>query len=198
MVTRQATPVSDALKIERVSKLSDRFILLTGCSGGGKSTLLQALADRGFGTVQEPGRRIVADEIACHGRALPWVDMKAFALRAVEMAKADLHSARPLSGLVFFDRGLIDAAVALAYSGGPTMSEILGDTRHYSKQVFMTPPWKDLFTNDAGRRHAFDAAVQEHHRLEHALSALGYTKIELPKVSVQERADFIIGMCGAY
>ena len=37
----------------------DRFIILSGCSGGGKSTLLAELARRGFATVEEPGRRIV-------------------------------------------------------------------------------------------------------------------------------------------
>ena len=40
----------------------NRFIILSGCSGGGKSTLLAELARRGFATVEEPGRRIVIEE----------------------------------------------------------------------------------------------------------------------------------------
>lgn len=177
--------------------MSHRFVLLTGCSGGGKSTLLKALKERGFATVQEPGRRIVSDELAGQGKALPWVDMEAFSLRAVEMAKSDLQVAQHIDGIVFFDRGLIDAAVALAHSGGPTIEETLGETQAYWKGVFVVPPWKELFSNDAERRHNFEAAVQEHFRIEKALDTLGYMRIALPKVSVQKRAEIVLKECGA-
>lgn len=79
--------------------MSRRLVLLTGCSGGGKSTLLRALEKRGFATVEEPGRRIVSDELAGCGKALQWVNMKAFAQRAVEMARSDLRSAQDMDGL---------------------------------------------------------------------------------------------------
>jgi predicted ATPase len=176
--------------------LGRRFVLLTGCSGGGKSTLLRALEERGFPTVQEPGRRIVSEELARRGKALPWLDMKAFALRAVEMAKSDLQVAKHIDGIVFFDRGLIDAAVALAHSGGQTIEETISETQAYWKRVFVVPPWRELFANDAERRHEFDAAVQEHFRIEEALDALGYIRIALPKVSVQERAEIVLKECG--
>jgi predicted ATPase len=84
--------------------LNSKHFLLTGCSCGGKSTLLEALEKLGYVTVPEPGRRIVADETVLGGKALPWLDMSAFALRAIEMAKPDLDAARHLEGVVFFDR----------------------------------------------------------------------------------------------
>ena len=49
----------------------DRFVVISGCSGGGKSTLLAELGRRGHSTVEEPGRRIVAQELQQGGRALP-------------------------------------------------------------------------------------------------------------------------------
>jgi predicted ATPase len=67
----------------------DRFVVISGCSGGGKSTLLGELARRGHAVVEEPGRRIVRDELERSGTALPWVDGVAFARRAIEMALAD-------------------------------------------------------------------------------------------------------------
>lgn len=175
--------------------LRRRFVLLTGCSGGGKSTLLKALDERGFATIQEPGRRIVSDELAGCGKALPWVNMKAFARRAVEMAKSDLKVAQNTDGIVFFDRGLIDAAIALANSGGQTIEETIGETQPYWKRVFVVPPWRELFGNDPERRHSFEAAVQEHLRIEETLDALGYTRVELPKVSAQERAEIVLKEC---
>ena len=48
--------------------------------------MLDALGARGFTTVPEPGRRIVSEERAKNGNALPWVDLKAFAQRAFDLA----------------------------------------------------------------------------------------------------------------
>ena len=64
--------------------MSDRFVILSGCSGGGKSTLLEELRARGHATVAEPGRRIVREEMTLGGNALPWIDPEAFARRALQ------------------------------------------------------------------------------------------------------------------
>jgi predicted ATPase len=56
------------------------------CSG--KSPLLAELQQRGIATIEEPGRRIVAEEIKRGGRALPWVDEVSLADRAVADASA--------------------------------------------------------------------------------------------------------------
>jgi predicted ATPase len=91
----------------------NRFVAISGCSGGGKSTLLAELGRRGHTVIEEPGRRIVIEEMNNGGSALPWVDMTAFAHRAITMTLADRSSAAASAGWIFFDRSLIDAAVAL-------------------------------------------------------------------------------------
>ncbi len=68
---------------------ADDLVVISGCSGGGKSTLLDALKDLGYHIVKEPGRRIVAEELACGGSALPWADPVAFARRAIRLSLAD-------------------------------------------------------------------------------------------------------------
>lgn len=176
--------------------MTERFILLTGCSGGGKSTLLNTLAAQGFATVPEPGRRIISEEVACGGTALPWVDMGAFARRAMEVARTDLEAAQHCEGAVFFDRGLIDAAVALEHCGGAKVRDTFGATLPYARRVFVLPPWPALFVNDAERQHSFDAAVQEYQRIEQSLDDLGYHRYVLPKVTVEERAEIILRECG--
>lgn len=65
----------------------NRFILISGCSGGGKSTLLDELARHGLATIGEPGRRVVRDELASGGDALPWIDARAFVRRIIAMAR---------------------------------------------------------------------------------------------------------------
>lgn len=173
-----------------------RHVILSGCSGGGKSTLLADLARRGFRTVEEPGRRIVAEETQGAGAALPWVDPAAFARRAVDMSLADL-AAQPLDDrYVFFDRGLIDAAAALEQSAGIAVELTLAGRARFYEEVFLVPPWPEIYENDRDRRHGYDAAVEEYNRLLAVYARLGYVAVILPKTDVAARADFILSRLG--
>ena len=171
---------------KRGGALDSRFVVISGCSGGGKSSLIDALAVLGHQTVPEPGRRIVAEEMARGGSALPWIDAAGFARRAVDMARADLARARDLEGMVFFDRGLIDAAAALAHVTDASVEQIVGDVR-YHPTVFLTPPWPQIYVTDPERRHGLEAAIAEYERLAALYPALGYTVVTLPKTSVADR-----------
>ncbi|WP_212744718.1 AAA family ATPase [Parasedimentitalea maritima] len=170
----------------------NKFILISGCSGGGKSSVVSELGSKGYKTVEEPGRRIVQEELAKGGRALPWVDAAAFAYRAIDMARADLTLVSESSGFTFFDRGLVDAAIALESCSGLKAKETLGKFRQYNQQVFLVPPWPEIYVCDAERRHGYDDAVEEFERIRAALPALGYDVNLLPKVGIGARADFII------
>lgn len=172
--------------------MSQKFILITGCSGGGKSTLIRMLDEKGFHTVPEPGRRIVADEMKHNGKALPWIDLRAFALRAVDMAREDLQKLPASDYPVFFDRGLIDAAVALQFAGGASYSETLGEDKQYSQRVFLAPPWPEIFHQDDERKHNFSAAEEEYYRIKDALEELNYDICLLPKISVEQRVEFVL------
>ncbi len=172
--------------------MAARFYLITGCSGGGKSTLLAALAKAGFATVPEPGRRIVAEELAGKGAALPWVDPVAFAQRALRMAREDLDQARARSGPVFFDRGLLDAAVALHHLQGVPVSDTLGPTFPYATPVIFAPPWHEIFEQDAARRHGFDDALAEARRIRVACDTLGLPVHTLAKAPVAARVSEVL------
>jgi predicted ATPase len=154
-----------------------RFIVISGCSGGGKSTLLAELSRLSFPTIEEPGRRVVR--------------------RITAMAQSDYEAARALPGPVFFDRGLIDAAVALEHLTGEAVPTELAARRRYASPVFLAPPWPELFVSDAERRHDFASAVAEYDRLAAAYPALGYDVVTLPKVSIAERVVFVLERVGA-
>jgi predicted ATPase len=170
----------------------ERFVVISGCSGGGKSTLLMELARRGHPVVDEPGRRIVKEELESKGSALPWVNGVAFARRAVDLALADRAAANRLSGWVFFDRGLVDAAAALRHLTGEPALPTLGEAHRYHKRVFIAPPWPDIYVEDPERRHGFDDAVAEYERLVEVYPSLGYDVVMLPKAETAERADFVM------
>lgn len=172
--------------------MSEHFVLISGCSGGGKSTLLAELRARGHPVVEEPGRRIVKQELETGGHALPWVDPLAFTQRTIDMALADREAAKTHSGWVFFDRGLIDAASALEDRTGQPVLAALDAQHRYHRRVFIAPPWPEIYETDAERRHGFEAGLPEYYRLEQALPVLGYEVIRLPKTTVAARADFVL------
>jgi predicted ATPase len=171
---------------------ANRFVVISGCSGGGKSTLLLELGRRGHATVDEPGRRIVKEELKAEGSALPWIDATAFVRRAVAMALADRASATALEGWVFFDRGLIDAAAGLQHLTGEPVLAALCQTHRYHRRVFLTPPWPEIYVTDSERRHGLNAAVAEYQRLLDVYPSLNYEVTIIPKVSVHQRADFVL------
>lgn len=171
---------------------SVRCVVISGCSGGGKSTLLSELAGRGFMTVEEPGRRIVKSEMASGGRALPWIDMTAFAHRTLDLAIADRIAAEGKSGPIFFDRGWVDAVGALEHFAGEPAEQTARTAPPYYVTVFMAPPWPEIYTGDSERKHGFDDAVAEYERLMRLYPRLGYTPVLLPKNAVPDRADFIL------
>lgn len=177
--------------------IMSNFVIISGCSGGGKSTLLSELERRGYAVVEEPGRRVVQEQARVGGPALPWLDMAAFLRRAIDLALDDYANA-PGDGSqwVFFDRGLIDAAAALQTLTGEPLLEKLRQQNRYHSRVFLTPPWPEIYVQDDERRHDMTAALREYERLQTTYPSLGYSVSLVPKVSVAERADFVVASLG--
>lgn len=170
----------------------DRFVILSGCSGGGKSTLLDELARRGHAVVPEPGRRIVAEQLRVGGGALPWSDPVAFLEKALALADTEYRAAHAATGWVFFDRGVIDAAAGLHHlTGRPDLAAVAARYR-FHRRVFLVPPWPEIHVADAERRHGLDEAIAEYDRLTTVYQALGYAVSVPPKAGVAERADIVL------
>lgn len=165
----------------------NRFVMISGCSGGGKSTLLEELARRGHNVVREPGRRIIAEVRAGRSGALPWDDPAGFARHAIAMSIADHQRAR---GLTFFDRGVVDAAVALKACAWEDTAELVARYRY--GQLFLAPPWPEIYETDDDRRHDLAKALADYDRVERAYRDAGYDPVILPRDTVAARADFVL------
>ncbi|MGG6895769.1 MULTISPECIES: AAA family ATPase [Rhizobium] len=174
----------------------DGFVILSGCSGGGKSTLLEALRLRGHHVVEEPGRRIVGQELDNSGSALPWVDLTAFARRAIDISLCDREAAAAHPGIVFFDRGLIDAASALEHLTGEPALTSYGQRHRYNRHIFLTPPWPEIYVGDRECRHDLSEAIAEYERLSADYPSLSYETHIPPKIGVETRADLVLSTLG--
>ena len=175
---------------------TNRCVVISGCSGGGKSTLLEELARRGYTVFEEPGRRIVNAGLQSQGIALPWSNPHAFLRRAADLALTDKAAIDEPDDWVFFDRGLVDAASGLQHLTGDNTAIELASTHRYHHRVFMAPPWPEIYVQDEERRHSIESAMAEYERLMHIYPALGYHVHVIPKTSVAERADHVLRVLG--
>jgi len=175
-----------------------RLVLLSGCSGGGKSTLLAALARRGYAGYEEPGRQIVKEQSFISGEGLPWADPVLFAELLVSRAMHQMASAVRAGGTAIFDRGLVEPYAWFRRSGLAVPASLATAVRRlrYADTVLLAPPWPEIFAPDAERRHGFAAAEAEYHALVEAFAELGYATAELPKADVETRVRFVAERIG--
>lgn len=167
--------------------MADGFFAISGCSGGGKSSLLSALAARGYNTIEEPGLRLIRS-----GGPMPWKDLRGFLEAAASLARHDLELAHGLPGPVFFDRGLIDALSGLAHLGDMAARQELPEAVERYRIVFFAPPWREIFEQNDFRPHDFESACDESKRLYADLRVHGCEPVELPQVQLDLRCEYLL------
>jgi len=174
---------------------SDRFVVLSGCSGGGKSTLLTALERRGFIVFEEPGRQIVKEQQFLTGNTLPWTDPLQFVELSVSRSIHQMALAARGDQRSFLDRGIVDAISFLEHLCLPVPLHLENAVKQlrYHRRVFIAPPWPEIFAADAERRHSFDEAKAQYSSLLRTYERLGYSLVELPKIDVESRVEFVVG-----
>jgi predicted ATPase len=170
------------------------YVVISGCSGAGKSSLLRELADRGYGVFAEPGRRIVKEQNFIGGDGVPGKDIYKFVELCVSRSMYNMINAATTTSYVFFDRSIVDNfnGLELMPSGAPAHIRKAVETFRYNPKVFITPPWPEMFHNDAERTHSYEDALAEYETLLPTYERLGYELVLVPKATVPERVDFIL------
>ncbi len=186
--------LEDGYQPSSVADRRCRAVIITGCSGGGKSTLLTELGRRGYRVFPEAGRQIVREQDWIGGDALPWSAPAKFAELLLSRSLHQRIMAAGEPGLAFFDRSVVEPLSGLARMGLPVPAhfEGAGQLCRYDETVFVAPPWPEIHHVDAERRHGFDEALDEYEPLLATYRRLGYRLIELPRLPVAERADFVL------
>ncbi len=173
---------------------STNMFALTGCSSSGKSTLLEELARRGVTCVPEAGRQVVREEQARGGDGLPWINPLRFRDLIFEKSVADFHAHETHEGPVLFDRSFIEAiACSVGLNIEPPAAHLkAAQDLRFNLKVFVTPPWEEIFTNDAERKTTFERACAEYEMTNGIYETFGYTLFEVPRTSVEERVQFVL------
>lgn len=177
-----------------MTKIEQRLFVLTGGPGAGKTTLLAALAAAGHVIAPEAGRAIIRDQLAIDGPALPWRERALFAELMLNFDLRSHREAQARGAPIFFDRGLPDSIGYLWLCGLPVPEHFdrAAQAFRYARIVFVAPPWREIYAQDAERKQDFAKAERTYEAVSAAYREHGYELVELPRADVAARAAFLL------
>jgi len=171
-------------------------VIITGGPGAGKTTLLAELAVRGYATVDESARAIIAERRA-RGES-PRPDAMAFAQEILRRDIDKYLQEQRNPRWVFFDRGLVEALGMLNEASPLSADELENRLAEYPfhATVFVLPPWEGIYANDAERDQSFADAVAVHAEIVEWYTSCGYALNEVPRLPVTQRVEYVLRVLG--
>ena len=173
--------------------MCDHMFIVTGGPGSGKSSLINAMTRRGFRMMPEAGRAIIQDQVRIGGSALPWADRALFAELMLVWELRSYHEALASDTPVLMDRGIPDVVGYLMLCGLPVPAhvEVAAQMHPYNRRVFFAPYWDAIFTQDTERKQDRQEARETGRIMAETYIRFGYRIVELPRVGIEQRADFV-------
>ena len=94
--------------------------------------------------------------------------------------------------------GVPDVIGYLSLCGLPVGDHVAraAELHRYRREVFIAPPWPEIFTQDAERKQSLNEAEATYHALAGAYERCGYGLVPLPRVLVAERVRFVLSRIG--
>lgn len=166
-------------------------IVITGAPGTGKSSLLHIFEEDGFVVHPEMARQLIKEESLKSSTCVPWEDHKTFG-EVLFTRQREQYVAATENKINFYDRGIPDNLGYLRRDGLQNKKlEAEALLYPYHHQVFLTPPWQEIYEQDTERWEDFNLMLEIHHALVDIYTFFGYDIIEVPKTDIQSRVDFI-------
>jgi predicted ATPase len=168
-------------------------VVITGGGGSGKSSLIEYFIAQGYCAVREAAREQIRLSFEQNSDALPWADIIAFS-KNVQQQMVEDYELLPEATFCFYDRCLLDVLSYILKDDISAYDSLLLDIEkhRYYPTVFVLPPWQEIFTKDNERTEDFEDTIVAFDVIKHTYESNGYEIVELPKVSVEGRAAFIL------
>jgi len=170
-------------------------IVITGGPGTGKSTVILALEKMKFTCMHEISREVTLMARKNGIEQLFLKDPMLFSKMLLEGRVNQYKEASEIdAAIVFFDRGIPDVFAYMNYLSVkyPPIYRKESENKKYFNPIFLMPPWKEIYITDDARYESFEQSLAIHNHLKTAYKSLGYTIIEVPTGTVEERAKFIL------
>ena len=167
-------------------------VVITGAPGTGKSTILNLLEKRGYRIHPEIARALIAEQQELKSDLLPWKKHADFGVELFKRQKEQYFNAKA-DAYNFYDRGVPDNLGYLRRDGlqNHALETEAADLK-YHQEVFLTPPWEEIYGNDDVRWEDTQLMLEIHEALSDIYQFYGYQITEVPKLSPEERVGFIL------
>ena len=169
-------------------------IVITGGPGSGKTSVVQQLQEVGFTCIHEISRSITLE---ARSQGIPQLflsDPLMFSKRILEGRITQFKSVSKIDGPhVFFDRGIPDVVAYMEHVGQPYNKIFTDACQNFTyDQVFLLPPWEEIYTADNERYENFREALFLFDFLKQTYEKYGYKIHHVPIGTVEERVSYIV------
>ncbi|CAL66419.1 AAA family ATPase [Christiangramia forsetii] len=174
--------------------MKNRKIVITGGPGTGKSSIIHKLEENGEKCLHEISRQVTLEAQSSGIDQLFLTQPLLFSEKLLDgRLKQYIEASGFKSDHIFIDRGLPDVVAYMDYfeTEYPEVFNKTCENNRYD-QIFILPPWKDIYTSDNERYESFDEALKISSYLYSTYKRYGYKPIEVPKLSVEDRTNFIL------
>lgn len=174
--------------------MKTRKIVITGGPGTGKTSVIQALENSGYFCFHEVSRQIIQD---AQKKGIDQLFLKEPLLFSEMLLEGRIKQHKDAeavdANLVFLDRGVPDVVAYMNYFGNdypPVFNRVCKE--YLYDEIFLLPPWKEIYTSDSERYESYEQAVIIHDHLAESYASHGYRPLEVPCGPIEDRASFIL------
>lgn len=174
--------------------MKKEIIVIIGGPGTGKSTLIEALLEKGYCCYPEISREVTFEAQKQGIDQLFLEKPLLFSEMLLEGRKKQfINASNEPHEIVFLDRGIPDVVAYMDFIGDDYPIEFVTACREniYTKAYILTP-WKEIYKSDTERYENFEQAQIIYNHLVLTYEKYGYTLIEVPKDTVENRVEFIL------
>ncbi len=167
-------------------------IILSGAPGTGKTSVLNALKSLGYICMDESFREFVQEDNLEKTSQNYKESPLYFSRLLFESRKKQYHNYQNAK-ITFYDRSLIDILAYLSVDGLPIPEEWESFIKehYYNKTILYFPFWEEIYQTDQERLENIDLAKEIDLELRKTYLNLGYEILEIPKLSIPNRVQFI-------
>jgi predicted ATPase len=178
----------------KIFLLKPKKIVITGGPSTGKTSIIEKIELMGHACIHEISRSITLEAREQGIQQLFVSDPLLFSKKITEGRINQFHEASkfPVKH-VFMDRGLPDVVAYMDCFGQEYDHSFIEACENYIyDDVFLLPPWKEIYSTDEERYENFDEALRIHDCLETSYKKYGYKPKHVPKGTIAERLSFIL------
>ena len=174
--------------------MAREIVVIIGGPGSGKTTVINGLTEKGYVCYPEISREVTLEARKQGIEQLFLEKPLLFSELLLEGRKKQFQNAlKEKEDYVFIDRGIPDVLAYMHYIGDayPAFFDEACREHKYSR-IFILPPWEEIYTSDDARYETYEQAVLIQQHLIETYEKYGYSLIEVPKDTLDNRINFIL------